>query len=221
MRSLSHKICVSKNTSKRRSKCQHKCRFNDIVNILNADEKSILGRYKKLYMDLMKCYELPSVYAYKCISTQYDKIFFYNAEIERIFLKISRYESISEHIICILKECLNLQSNPFKLYLTALKKIILSKNLSGLQSFLKYYKKVLLDQFAIQFPNVVGIEPTINNLDVILEQHNYATNRLYYMYRVKLQRMIQTLYFHTKLLPMFIYKIAAVLETIIHPSSDI
>ena len=207
----SRKICVRKNISK----CHHKCRFNNILNVLNDNEKSILNSYKKLYLDSIKCNELPSFYTYKCISTQYDKIFFYNTDIVRIFRKISRYESIGESIICILKECLNLQSSPFKLYLTSLKQMILSKNLSGLKSFLKYYKKVLLNQFAIHFPHSSGIEPTINNLDAILEQHNYVTDRLYYMYRVKLQRMIQNLYFHTKLLPMFIYKIADVLETIL------
>jgi hypothetical protein len=92
--------------------------------------------------------------------------------------------------------------------------MILSKNLSGLKSFLKHYKKILLNQFAIHFPNSAGIEPTIHNLDTILGHHKYATNQLYYMYRVKLQRMIQNLYFHTKILPMFIYKIAHILETI-------
>jgi hypothetical protein len=216
MRSLSHKIGVIKNRNNRRSKCQRKCRFNDILNILTDNEKSILGIYKKLYLDSMECSELPSFYTYKCISTQYDKIFLYNPDIERIFRKISRYESISEYIICILKECLDLQSSPFKLYLTSLKELILSKNLSGLKSFLKYYTKVLLNQFAIHFPNSSGIQPTINNLDAILEQHTYTTDKLYYMYRVKLQRMIQNLYFHRKILPMFIYKIAHVLETIIH-----
>jgi hypothetical protein len=198
------------------SKCQRKCKFKNILNVLNDDEKSILNDYKKLYMDSMDCIELPLFYTYKCMSSQYDKIFLYNHDIERIFRKISRYESIGESIICILKECLNLQSNPFKLYLASLKELILSKNLSGLKSFLKHYKKVILNNFKIQFPNTpAGTIPTINNLDSILDQHNYATNTLYYVYRVRLQRIIQNLYFHTKLLPMFIYKIAHVLETIL------
>jgi hypothetical protein len=165
-------------------------------------------------MDSTECSELPSLYAYKCMSSQYDKIVVYNPDIERIFRKISQYESIGEHIICILKECLNLQSSPFKLYLASLKELILSKNLTGIKSFLKYYKKVLLNSSDIHFPNSLGIEPTINNLDTILEQHNYATDTLYYMNRTKLQRIIQNLYFHTKLLPMFLYKVANVLKSI-------
>lgn len=207
----SRKICANK----RRSKCKRKCRLNNILNVLNDNEKSILRSYKQLYLDSMECIELPLLDTYKCIATQYDKIVLYNPDIERIFRKISRYESISEHIICILKECLDLQSNPFKLYLPKLKELIMSKNRSGLKTFLKNYKKVLLNNFAIHFPNSSGIEPTINNLDVILEQYTYENDTLYYMYRIKLQRMIQNLYFHTKILPMFIYKIAHVLETII------
>lgn len=199
-----------------KSKCQRKCQFKNILNVLNDNEKSILNDYKKLYICSMECYELPSLYTYKCMSSQYDKIFLYNQDIERIFRKISRYESIGESIICILKECLNLESNPFQLYLASLKQLILSKNLSGLRSFLKHYKKVIMNNFVIQFPNTPkGIEPTINNLDAILEQHTYTTETLYYMNRVKLQRIIQNLYFHTKLLPMFIYKIANVLGTIL------
>jgi hypothetical protein len=167
-------------------------------------------------MDSIECAELPLLYTYKCMSSQYDKIFLYNQDIENIFRKISRYESIGESIICILKECLNLESNPFKLYLASLKELILSKNLLGLKSFLKHFKKVILDNFRIQFPNTPnGTEPNINNLDAILEQHTYKTESLYYIYRVRLQRIIQNLYFHTKLLPMFIYKIADVLGTIL------
>ena len=61
--------------------------------------------------------------------------------------------------------------------------MILRKNLSGLKSFLKHYKKVLLNQFAMRFPNTASrTEPTINNFDKILGQHKYATNQLYYMY---------------------------------------
>lgn len=199
-----------------KSKCQRKCKFKNILNVLNDNEKSILNNYKKLYIDSTDCRELPSFYAYKCMSSQYDKIFLYNQDIERIFRKISRYESIGESIICILKECLNLQSNPFQLYLASLKELIISKNLSGLKTFLKHYKKIIMDNFAIHFPNTPkGTEPTINNLDAILEQHTYTTETLYYMNRVKLQRIIQNLYFHTKLLPMFIYKIANVLGTIL------
>ena len=164
----------------------------------------------------MDCSELPSFYAYKCMSSQYDKIFLYNQDIERIFHKISRYESIGESIICILKECLNLKSNPFQLYLASLKELILSKNLSGLKTFLKHFKKVIMNNFMIQFPNTPKeTKPTINNLDAILEQHTYTTEALYYVYRVRLQRIIQNLYFHTKLLPMFIYKIADVLGPIL------
>ncbi len=196
--------------------CKSKCRFKNILNVLNDSEKSILNNYKKLYMDSAECRELPSFYAYKCMSLQYDNIFLYNQDIERIFRKISRYESIGESILCILKECLNLESNPFQLYLTSLKKLILSKNLSGLKSFLKYYKKIIMNNFIIQFPNTSkGTKPTIHNLDAILEQHTYTTETLYYINRVKLQRIIQNLYFHTKLLPMFIYKIAKVLGMIL------
>jgi hypothetical protein len=199
-----------------KSKCQRKCQFKNILNVLNDNEKSILNDYKKLYMCSMECAELPLLYTYKCMSSQYDKIFLYNQDIERIFHKISKYESIGESIICILKECLNLQSNPFQLYLASLKELILSKNLSGLKTFLKHYKKIIMDNFAIHFPNTPkGTEPTINNLDAILEKHTYTTEALYYMNRVKLQRIIQNLYFHTKLLPMFIYKIANVLGTIL------
>ncbi len=200
----------------RKSKCQHKCKFKNILNMLNDNEKSLLNDYKKLYMGSVECIELPSLYTYKCLSSQYDKIFLYNPDIERIFRKISKYESIGESIICILKECLNLQSNPFQLYLVSLKELILNKNLSGLKSFLKHYKKVLLNQFAIHFPKALtGTEPTIHNLDAILEKHTYKTEALYYMNRVRLQRIVQNLYFHTKLLPMFIYKIAHVLGKIL------
>jgi hypothetical protein len=196
--------------------CKSKCKFKNILNVLNDNEKSILNNYKKLYIDSTDCSELPSFYAYKCMSAQYDKIFLYNQDIERIFRKISCYESIGESIICILKECLNLESNPFQLYLASLKELILSKNLSGLKSFLKHFKKVIMNNFMIQFPNTPkGTEPTINNLDAILDQHTYKTEALYYVYRVRLQRIIQNLYFHTKLLPMFIYKIADVLGTIL------
>ena len=209
----------SRRSSKSRlhiSKCQRKCQFKNILNVLNDNEKLILNEYKKLYMDSIQCTELPSFYTYKCTSSQYDKIFLYNHDIERIFRKISHYESIGESIICILKECLNLESNPFKLYLASLKELILSKNQSGLKSFLKHFKKVIMNNFVIQFPNTpIGTEPTINNLDAILEQHTYKTEALYYVYRVRLQRIIQNLYFHTKLLPMFIYKITDVLVAIL------
>ena len=73
-----------------------------------------------------------------------------------------------------------------------------------------------MNNFIIQFPNTSkGTKPTIHNLDAILEQHTYTTETLYYINRVKLQRIIQNLYFHTKLLPMFIYKIAKVLGMIL------